>query len=83
MDYEKSHLKSDNLLLHIPEEKLQMGMTAWKVGALFQNERDITIWSNRAAREEIVLMDWSSKGPSDTVRGTSLWILKDIMLNVS
>lgn len=83
MDYEKSHLRSENLLLHIPEEKLQLGMSAWKVEAILNNDRDRTIWSSRAAKQEIILMDWSSRGPGDTLRDSSLSILKDIMLNVS
>lgn len=82
-DYLDSHLKSENVVLHIPEDKLQMGMTAWKVGAVFDNDRDRALWTSRAMREAIILMDWSTRGPEDAIRGTSLWILKDIMLNVS
>ena len=76
-------MKLENQLLHIPEESLQMGMTAWKVGALFETDRDRSLWSGRALKEEIVLMDWSSQSADDVVRGSGLWILKDIMLNVS
>lgn len=81
-DYEQSRLRSADVLLHIPDEKLQMGMTAWKVGAALETDRDRAMWASRATRKEIILMDWSSQGP-DAVRGSSLWILKDIMLNVS
>lgn len=81
-DYQKSHLRSESSLLHIPEDKLQLGMTAWKVGAILETDRDVALWTSRANRKEIVLMDWSTQGP-DAVRGTSLWILKDIMMNVS
>lgn len=60
-----------------------MGMTAWKVGAVLESDRNRALWSSRAARQEIILMDWSSRVAEDVVRGSCLWILKDIMLNAS
>lgn len=60
-----------------------MGMTAWKVGAVLESDPNRALWSSRAARQEIILMDWSSRVAEDVVRGSCLWILKDIMLNAS
>lgn len=76
-------MKDDRKLLHIPEEKLQMGMTAWKVGALFETDSDRSRWASRGAREEIILMDWSTQNDDGASRDSAIAILKQIMLNVS
>lgn len=78
-DYGKSHLKSGHLVLHIPAEKLQNGMTANKVDTLLQTDAYRVLWAGRSQRDEIILMDWTSTGTD----GSPLWILKNIMLNVS
>lgn len=77
-DYARSRLKVGNYL-HIPEEKITLGMSASKIGFVLTNADDQALWLSRGSRSRIVLMDWNGSGP-DARR--ALWILKDIMETV-
>ncbi|GAB0096117.1 Ubiquitin carboxyl-terminal hydrolase [Sergentomyia squamirostris] len=77
-DFHESHLTFRDLL-NIPEEVIMPGMTAGRLN-LTLSEKERFLWLSRASREMLVLMDWSSRGPTP-LRNTKLWCLRDILAN--
>lgn len=79
-DLQLSQLRFADCLC-IPEEKIQMGLSAGKLRNLLKDDKEKTLWQTRSNKQHVVLMDWncSAQEPS---RGTALFMLKDIMQNV-
>lgn len=78
-EYEASRIKYI-CTLNIPKTLINMGMSAAKLNEVldFSGKR---LWKSRLEQEQIVLVDWNSKGP-DPSRNSTMWVLNDILENV-
>lgn len=77
-DFKQSRIKF-NFLLNVPEEVLYKGTSVGKIHE-FLSVEDRKLWSARAFKDNIVLLDWKS---TSFKTETPIWILKDILENVS
>ncbi|KAI8129070.1 Ubiquitin carboxyl-terminal hydrolase 8 [Lucilia cuprina] len=77
-DFKTSHLQY-NLTLSIPEEIIQAGMSAGKLQDKLDNESK-KLWSARAIKDEVVLMDWNCSEPNPQ-EDRPIAVLMDILQN--
>uniref|UniRef100_A0A1I8Q2N6 Ubiquitin carboxyl-terminal hydrolase n=1 Tax=Stomoxys calcitrans TaxID=35570 RepID=A0A1I8Q2N6_STOCA len=77
-DYKMSHLNYA-LAFNVPQELIQYGMSAGKLQDKLDPESK-KLWSARAIKDHVVLMDWSSSdaNPSET---TAIGVLLNILQN--